>query len=217
MIDRLHSLDQEITLAINSVHGTLSDSLWVFMSDKKVWVPLYIMAIVLLFRKLGWKKALVSIVFIMLSIVETDQIGNLVKDSVCRLRPCYNSYMLDNGLRMLESRGHYFGFYSAHAADAFGFVTCATICLFRMDRTRTNRRYLAIGLCWAAMVSISRVFVGKHFFGDILAGALVGCAIGYLMGILAVTVSRRFIMQPGCTASGLSLRHGTHTRTSSPS
>lgn len=191
MIDRLHSLDQEITLAINSVHGTLSDSLWIFMSDKKVWAPLYIMAIVLLVWKLGWKKALVSIVFIVLSIVATDQIGNLVKDSVCRLRPCYNSYMLDNGLRMLESRGHHFGFYSAHAADAFGFVSCAASCLFSMDRIRTNRRYLAAGAAWASMVSISRVFVGKHFFGDILAGALVGCLIGYVMGRLAVMVSRR--------------------------
>lgn len=192
MIEGLQKLDQEITLAINSVHGTLSDCLWIFMSDKKVWIPLYMMAVALLFWRLGWKKALISIVFTVLTIVATDQIGNFVKDSVCRLRPCYNSYMLENGLRMLESRGHHFGFYSAHAADSFGFVVCASLCIFRLDRVRSNRRYALLGIIWASMVSISRVFVGKHFFGDILAGALVGCALGYLMSSLAILSARRF-------------------------
>ena len=45
---------------------------------------------------------------------------------------------------------------------------------------------------WASLVAISRVYVGKHFLGDVLVGVLVGLAIGYLMGYLARWVIRRF-------------------------
>ena len=37
---------------------------------------------------------------------------------------------------------------------------------------------------WALLVSISRVFVGKHFLGDVLTGILVGIAFGLLCGFL---------------------------------
>lgn len=191
MLDGLHSLDQEITLAINSVHCTLSDSLWVFMSDKKVWAPFYMLAIALLVWRLGWKKTFITILAIALSILACDQLGNIVKDSVCRLRPCYNTYMLDNGLRMLESRGHHFGFYSAHAADSFGFVFCTASCLWALDKEHSNKAFIYTGFIWASMVSISRVFVGKHFFGDVLAGAIVGCVIGYILSHIAILASRR--------------------------
>lgn len=191
MLEGLHSLDQEITLAINSVHCTLSDSLWIFMSDKKVWAPFYVLALTLLIWRLGWKKALIVTAGIVLSILACDQLGNVVKDSVCRLRPCYNTYMLDNGLRMLEGRGHHFGFYSAHAADSFGFVTCMAFCLYELDKENSNRRYICLGIFWAFMVAVSRVFVGKHFFGDVLVGAMVGCVIGYAISKLATLAARR--------------------------
>lgn len=191
MLEGLHSIDQEITLAINSVHCTLSDQLWVFMSDKKVWVPFYMLTLALLVWRLGWKKTLITTISIVIAIVACDQLGNVVKDSVCRLRPCYDTYMLDNGLHILEGRGHHFGFYSAHAADSFGFVACALLCLYGLDKKNNHHPYAATGLTWAFMVSISRVFVGKHFFGDILVGAMVGCLIGYALSRAAIAICNR--------------------------
>lgn len=191
MLEGLHSLDQGITLAINSVHSTLSDQLWVFMSDKKVWAPFYLLTVALLVWRIGWKKTMIVAASIIISILACDQLGNVVKDSVCRLRPCYNTYMLDNGLHILEGRGHLFGFYSAHAADAFGFVICALFCLYGLDKVNRHHAYAALGLFWATMVSISRVFVGKHFFGDIMVGAIVGCLIGYALSRAAIAICNR--------------------------
>ena len=46
-------------------------------------------------------------------------------------------------------------------------------------------------LVWATMVSISRVFVGKHFLGDVSVGAIVGTLIGLCLGTLVNLAIRR--------------------------
>jgi undecaprenyl-diphosphatase len=38
---------------------------------------------------------------------------------------------------------------------------------------------------WAFMVSVSRIFVGKHYLGDVLVGILVGSIAGYCFARLA--------------------------------
>ena len=38
---------------------------------------------------------------------------------------------------------------------------------------------------WATMVGISRIFVGRHYLGDVLAGFIIGAAAGIVFGYLA--------------------------------
>ena len=44
---------------------------------------------------------------------------------------------------------------------------------------------------WAAMVSISRIFVGKHYLGDVIVGIIVGAAAGYIFATIAKLISIR--------------------------
>ncbi len=179
--------DRDITLAVNSLHTGFTDALWELFSFELTWIPLYIAVGVLLFWRLGWQRALVFVAAALLTFACCEECSTLVKDTVCRVRPCFDQDMLNRGLHALES-GHLYGFFSAHAANAFGFACCSLIGL-RTDKRWRYKGY-AIGIfIWAALVSISRVFVGKHFVGDILVGAAVGLIIGALWGFLA----RRFI------------------------
>lgn len=180
----LHELDQNLTLAINSLHVHFMDPAVVLFSDIKFWVPMYIIVGAFMVMRLGWKKGGVIIISIALTFAISDQLANLVKDSVARLRPCYSTYMLDNGLHMLEKRGGLYGFYSAHAANAFGFAVCSIIGL-RNDSTRKYRLYSFFILLWAAFVGISRILAGKHYFGDVLVGAFAGIMTGILIAMLA--------------------------------
>jgi undecaprenyl-diphosphatase len=184
MIDALHTLDQHITLAINQFHSEWWDAFWQFMSDIQVWFPLYIIVIIMLFVHLGWKKALIVTLSFALTIFVTDQIANLIKDSVTRLRPCYDYNMLSGGLHILEKRSGYFGFFSGHSANAFGFAAVSLIGL-RNDRRQRFIGYGAMIYVWATLIALSRVFVGKHYFGDILVGALIGSAIGVIFALAA--------------------------------
>lgn len=188
LIGDIHLLDQKLTLQINSLHCVWSDHLWQFFSDKEVWFPMYLVIAVLLIVRLGWKKGLVAIASIIATIVACDQFSNLIKDAAGRLRPCHDPWMLEHGVRILEGKGNLYGFFSAHAANSFGFAV-SSLMAFGNDRTR---RYTVYDICiilWALLVAASRIFVGKHFLGDVLVGTAVGILFGWFFG----TVARRII------------------------
>ena len=44
---------------------------------------------------------------------------------------------------------------------------------------------------WATMVSISRVFVGRHYLGDVLVGMIIGSLAGYIFGLAARMIIKK--------------------------
>ncbi len=153
----------------------------------KVWIPLYLVVLFFLFKRLGWKRGVISLVALILTVVVCDQFANLVKDSVARLRPCHNDVMVENGLRILEGKGGRYGFFSGHAANAMGFAVASSR-LFKMDRSRKYRLYSALISVWALLLGLSRVFVGKHYLGDVLVGFASGALIAVAISSLTVFV-----------------------------
>ena len=191
-IGALQHADMAATLWLNSLSTPFTERLWQLLSDKVFWVPLYGIVLALLFKRLGWKRTLVVLASVALAFGLCDQCSNLVKYGVARLRPSYNSEMLRNGLNLLEGRGGLFGFFSAHAANAFAVALCVNIG-FSNDRTHDYALLYKLTLLWAVLVSVSRIFVGKHFLGDVLTGALVGTVTGLLVATGARYVIRRYI------------------------
>ena len=189
---QVHQLDQQVTLAINSWHSTFTDPIWQFFSDKIVWIPMYVAIIALLIWKLGWKKGLMVIAAAGLTFGFCDQFSNIIKHAVGRIRPLKDEFMLSQGLHILENGGGY-SFFSAHAANAFG-LACSTFFGMRgcmKSRPCWLKAYGIWMFFWAAMVSISRIFVGKHYLGDVLVGTLVGVLAGYFFGWLAARIAAK--------------------------
>lgn len=185
----IHRLDQDLTLQINSWHSEFSDPIWEFFSDIPVWIPMYALIIAFVIWRLGWKKGLIVVAGALLTFGFCDQFSNLIKDAVARLRPLNDEYMIAGGLHILEKGGKY-GFFSAHSANAFGLATSTLIGL-RLDKRLKYRGYAVWMYTWAALVAVSRVFVGKHYLGDILVGTLVGIAAGLAFASLARLIIRR--------------------------
>lgn len=186
----VHHLDQEVTLAINSWYSNLTDPIWEFFSDKLVWIPMYAAIVGLLFWRLGWKKGLVAIAGVLLTFGFCDQFSNVIKYAVCRIRPVNDEFMIAQGLHILETGGGY-SFFSAHAANSFG-LAASTYIGIRLDKRLKWKGYAAWMFFWAAMVAISRVFVGKHYLGDIIVGSIVGLAAGLAFGYLAKWVCNKY-------------------------
>lgn len=179
------SFDQKATLWLNSLNCPATDWLWQTVSGKAIWIPLYLFILYLLCRRLGWKKGLLSLAAIGLTVLACDQFANLIKDAVARPRPCFTPWCMEHGLHVLEqgNPAHPYGFYSAHAANAFGVAVCSAL-LLRSKKRHTDTLYTVLILLWALLVSLSRVFVGKHFLGDVLAGALLGLLFGTAFALL---------------------------------
>jgi undecaprenyl-diphosphatase len=72
-------------------------------------------------------------------------------------------------------------------------LAVSTVIGFRLDKRLKYRGYASWMYFWAAMVAISRVFVGKHYLGDILAGAIIGALAGLLFAGIARIIIRKYI------------------------
>ena len=181
--DAVVRADQAATLWINSFHTPFTDSVWIFFSKVEVWIPLYALVAFFLFRRLGWKRALVAIAAIALTAVCSAPTANLFKDWICRLRPSHNPWMLAHGLYLPYDAGGLYGFFSGHAANTFGFAA-STLAIFRSDEGHSYKAYGWAIFIWAFLVSLSRIFLGRHFLGDILVGAAVGMLLGWLFALV---------------------------------
>ena len=187
IIASLEQADRSASLFINSLNSPLTDPVWQFFSNKLVWIPLYLAVLVFFFLKFGWKTALKCLAACVLTIVICDQFSNLIKDACARMRPCHDPWMVTHGLHMLEGKGNLYGFFSAHAANAMGFALCSALCI-KQGSGRKTTVYTVLIVIWVLLVGISRVFVGKHFLGDVLVGFGVGALVGWAVARLAFAI-----------------------------
>ena len=187
----VHRTDQLLSLKINSWDSSLTDPIWQFFSNIPVWIPMYVLIVGCLIWRLGWKKGLVFVLAATATFGFCDQFSNFIKDLVGRPRPLNDPFMVEHGLNILDGTTKSFSFFSAHAANSFGLATC-TYTGFRQDTRLRYRGYAWWMFFWASMVSISRVFVGKHYLGDVIVGIIVGAAAGYIFATIAKLISVRY-------------------------
>lgn len=185
-----HYIDKDITLTINSFNSPVTDCIWQLFSNREIWIVLYATVLVFFFRNLGWKRALAVTIYIALTIVCIDQSCNFCKEFCQRLRPCWDAEMMSRGLHVLEDFGNKYGFFSGHAANAAGFAV-SSIIGFRTDKTRNYNHYTIWIIIWAFLVGISRIFVGKHFFGDVITGFFYGTLMALLLGKVYIALVKK--------------------------
>ena len=197
----IHHIDQQLTLTINSWSTLATDSIWQFFSKIPVWIPMYVLIVALLIWRLGWKKGLIITLAALATFGFCDQLSNFIKNLVCRVRPLNDEFMKANGLIVLEGATKSFSFFSAHAANAFGLATSTCIGL-RLDRkwfpqtgkpAPWGQAYTIWMFTWATLVGISRIFVGKHYLGDVLVGSLIGALAGLTFAFIAKAVIKRYL------------------------
>ena len=173
MLDALQQADTQCFLWVNGHHSTTLD--WVMWTLSQHWcfaaVLLVVFAAVTLRRepRRWWLvAAAVGLCFLL-----ADQGSvHLFKETVCRLRPCH---ALED-VRMFHTRcGGRYGFVSSHAANVFAVVT------FLVWRYRKSAWTVITLVLWAMATCYSRVYLGKHYPGDIAGGMLFGIAVGLIV------------------------------------
>lgn len=199
MLEEIVAWDKSVTLAVNAWSCPAGDAFWLFMTSRSVWIPLYVAMAALLIWKLGWKRGLVMIAATILCITCVDQLCNLIKAWTARLRPCCDPQMLERGVRVLDPPhpDYIYGFFSGHAANAMAFSFCMVLAFRTWKKeypevTKIYRTGSVILLLWALLVGFSRVFVAKHFLGDVLVGFAVGALLAWAWISLAQFVIKKY-------------------------
>ncbi len=185
MIDNLIHYDKWLFVTLNGWHSPLFDVIMVFFSNRLVWAPLYILIALWLFFEPSFTKSekisikrrdlYFSLLFfagIIITFGLTDTIANFIKEYFERLRPCHDE-SLKGMYRLLESPGGLYGFVSNHASNVFGLALFTSL-------TFKKKWFTIFIFIWAAIVSYSRIYVGKHFPADVICGALLGLLLAFI-------------------------------------
>ena len=177
MIKTLNDLDAALLLWINSFHSPFFDQFMNLVSGKWVWVPMYVGIFIVLAMRLGFKPKLVAI-------LATIGVALFFSDFVCAevIRPIFNRprpTQLGSGICHLvhivdNYRGGDYGFPSCHASNSFMLATTAAL-LFR------NKILSTFFFLWALAMCYSRAYLGVHYPGDLLAGAVWGTIVAFAL------------------------------------
>ncbi|HPR58021.1 MAG TPA: phosphatase PAP2 family protein [Bacteroidales bacterium] len=172
MIDLLNRIDTWLFLLLNGLHTAWLDELMFRISHKLTWIPLYVFFIVLLIRKYKLRIFWI-LVFVVILITLSDQLSVLIKNLFQRLRPCHNDELNLLIHTVKDKCGGKYGFVSSHASNTFA------LAVFLIPFLKSYWKGFSFSLIlWAALVSYSRIYLGVHYPGDILCGALLGATIG---------------------------------------
>ncbi len=166
-------MDKHLLLLLNFDGGAVLDGISRVLSSPLIWIVPAVLFLSHLFKTYPRGKALALVLCMVLTIVLCDQISaSVIKPMFQRLRPSHCPSLVGMLHFVGDYRGGMYGFVSSHAANAFGVVTFVSLVL--------RRRWVTIALyALAASVGYSRIYLGVHYPGDVLAGALLGSGIGY--------------------------------------
>ncbi|MGE5480784.1 MAG: phosphatase PAP2 family protein [Chloroflexota bacterium] len=178
MPDFLYQLDKTVFYAINlGWANPVFDWLMPFITNLKNLLPLYLFMFGFIIYDKG-KGSVFIILAIVVAVGMNDQLSSgLFKHLFERARPCRELEII----RRLVGCGPGFSFPSSHASNSFALATVLTY-------------YYRRGSKWfysaAALIALSRVYVGVHYPIDIFGGTLIGLLDGGFV-VLALKTFRR--------------------------
>lgn len=193
MLDKLIEWDERLFLHLNAYGIEWLDPIMYAITGSAIWIPLYLFIIYLAFREFG-KATFWILVGIGIAILIADQgTSSLMKPYFGRLRPCHDVRWDDQILNYRHCGGLY-GFASSHASNAFAVATYFSLVFYRRIR---GFGFLFI---WAAIFAYTRVYLGVHYPGDILIGAIVGVLAALIGYYIALYLWSKFGQRTGLRA-----------------
>lgn len=188
LINAVDQADKEITLWMNFDGGTFADAIWWTFSSRLIWIiPAVGFLYYLYYRHCRLSTAIIIMTGLILTVVACDQISaSVFKPFFMRLRPSHVETLSQSLHTVYGYKGGLYGFVSSHATNTFGTFAYASLLI---RRRLTTVILLIFSLC----VCYSRIYLGVHYLGDVIAGAMLGASTGCLMYLSTMVFNDKII------------------------
>jgi len=186
MLDYLIHLDKKLFIYLNNLGATPFDTIWLLITKQINWTPFFLILLFILYKKLGTKKLGIAILIVATLIAFTNEITDVIKFSVQRIRPCNDDALV--GLIRVVKDSDTFSYFSGHAANS----TAAMMFVFLILRKHYKYSYLLF--LYPLIFAYSRIYLGLHFPLDIISGFVFGSLTGWLFYLLFEKISNKLIM-----------------------
>ena len=171
-MDRILYWDRQIFEFLNRLGQTDFDSFWLFVTNQRNWILLYLIVLLAYFYYLGWRKTLFSILILAAFLGICDQSTNFIKDFFHRLRPSQEPALREHIRALIHP--HNYSFISGHASNSTLFVW------FSIYLLRNKTRWIYLLIIWWLAFMFSRIYVGVHYPLDITGGIIWGLFLWWL-------------------------------------
>jgi len=202
-VENMLPYERNLFFLLNGSDSVFWDNIMFTVSVTKVWIPLYLFVLFMLFYKTPKKEAFLILLFFVLMIVSCDQFSSgLMKPYFERLRPGHHPDFKDLVSLVNNSRGGGYSFISGHATNSFGFAVLLLL-IFK------NRWVTSVALIWAGLIAYSRIYLGMHFISDVVGGAISGTLIAMILYAVFVPLRKKlFKLEPSEKTQIYSEQHG---------
>lgn len=185
MMDIL-SLDTQLTLLINGSDSAFIDGIAWYATRTITWIFMAVVLLYIIIRNSKVPTSIFIIIGLALSVLLADQVASgIFKPLIQRFRPTHDPNLAGLIDTVNGYKGGRYGFFSSHASNTFAIATFVTM-LIRNKWVSLTAYSFALINCW------TRVYLGVHFVGDILAGIAFGLLSGWLCYQMFCKIDARF-------------------------
>lgn len=174
-LEKIIEADKYLLLTLNGSESLYWDGCMTVYTSMIVWMPLALTLLYVLIKNNNIKTFCILIAAITLVFFLTDGITSTIcKPLFERFRPTRDPELMYLVDVVNEYRCGKYGFMSSHAANSFGIATFALLLI-------RNKTLSISFILWAFLNGYSRIYLGVHYPGDVIAGTLVGILSGILV------------------------------------